>query len=243
VKSISFVTGDACNLDIKSSSIDLIITSPPYFGVDPFRYGGNSKNQINNDLNKMLKLLIKSTKEMSRVLKPNGSILINVGDKDMPYHYVSEVIKKTDLKLANKPFVWEYEDFKNISSVKREGFNNTYEFWFHFSKNPETLYHNPFVVKKYSNPIWSIPLNEDDEVVKKAEEYGFIKDSFNSEIPRRFITMFSKEGANVLDPFGGSGATAIQAYKNGRNGLSIDISPDQTRLAKKRFEIEIEHGG
>lgn len=238
---IDFIIGDACRLDIKNSSIDLIITSPPYAGVDSHRYGGDYRDQINSNPKTMLKLLVKSTKEMSRVLKKNGSILINIGHNDaMPYRYISEILKHTDLKLVGHPFIWYYNDVDKMPSKEREKFNYSYGFWFHLVKDIN-MYHNPFAIKKYSNPIWKIDWNEKDDVVKQASKYGFIEDSFNSEIAKRFIEMFTKLGANVLDPFGGSGVTAIEAYKSGRNGISIDISKEQTKLAKKRFEIEIKN--
>jgi DNA modification methylase len=50
--------------------------------------------------------------------------------------------------------------------------------------------------------------------------------------------MFSKPGATVLDPFGGSGVTACEAYKLDRNAISVDISPRQKEIAEARFEIE-----
>lgn len=239
---VDFVIGDACSLNIESSSVDLIITSPPYINVDSRRYGGDHKKQINSDPKKMLKLLIKSTKEMSRVLKKSGSILINIGHNDaMPYKYISEVLKETDLKLIGHPFIWHYNDINKMSSKEREQFNYSYGFWFHLVKDLN-MYHNPFSIKKYADPIWNLEWNTDDEIIKKASKYGFIDDSFNSEIAKRFIEMFSKKDSLVLDPFGGSGVTAIEAYKAGRNGISIDISPDQIKLAKKRFQIEMEHG-
>jgi DNA modification methylase len=48
--SIEFIVGDATNLEtIPSESIELIITSPPYFGVDTLRYGDDQEKQINYD--------------------------------------------------------------------------------------------------------------------------------------------------------------------------------------------------
>lgn len=238
---IDFLIGDACNLELKNNSIDLIVTSPPYSGVESSRYGGDRKKQINDNSKKMLKLLLKATKEMERVIKPSGSIFINIGHQNnMPYFYVSEILRGTNLKLVNPPFIWDYSDTVYGNDKETLGsLGKNYGFWFHFSKQPESIYYNPFLGKKYEFPIWKIDWNEDDEVIKESSRHGFISDSFNSEIPKRFIEMFTKPRQTVLDPFGGSGVTAIQAYKSGRNGISIDISEDQTRLAKKRFKIDM----
>ena len=241
MSNIDFVIGNACSLELKNNSVDLIVTSPPYFGVDSSRYGGDKKKQINNDSKKMLKLLVKATKEMERVIKPSGSILINIGHlNNMPYFYVSEVLKATNLKLVNPPFIWDYSDTVYGDNKETLGeLGKNYGFWFHFSKQPNLIYYNPFLGKKNEFPIWKVDWNEDNDVIKESSKHGFISDCFNSEIPKRFIDMFTKPRHTVLDPFGGSGVTAIQAYKSGRNGISVDISEDQTKLAKKRFEIEM----
>jgi site-specific DNA-methyltransferase (adenine-specific) len=245
MSSIDFIVGDACSLELNNNSIDLIVTAPPYSGVDSSRYGGDRKKQINDNSKRMLRLLLKSTKEMERVIKPSGSIFIDIGHaNNMPYFYVSEVLKSTNLKLVSPPFIWDYSDTIYTDNKETLGsLGQNYGFWFHFSKQPESIYYNPFLGKKYKFPIWKVDWNEDNDVIKESSKHGFILDSFNSEIPKRFIEMFTKPNATVLDPFGGSGVTAIQAYKSGRNGISVDISEDQTKLAKKRFKIEIEHGG
>lgn len=49
--------------------------------------------------------------------------------------------------------------------------------------------------------------------------------------------MFSKPKDIVLDPFGGSGTTACEAYLLNRKAISIDVSEDQTELAKIRFDF------
>lgn len=237
MKKIEILLGDACNLNVKSNSVDLILTSPPYSGVDPYRYGGDYSKQININNKKMLKLLIKSTKEMSRVLKKDGSIIINIGHNDnMPYLYISEILRKTNLKIVNPPFITNYldEHFQQVT----ETFNASYGFWFHLSKGPEHIYHNPFTFKRYHKPIWDLQWNDKNDKFKEIREIGFVEDSFNPEIAKRFIEIFTKPNAIVLDPFGGSGVTAIEAYKAGRKGISIDISSEQTELAKIRFKIE-----
>jgi len=40
-----------------------------------------------------------------------------------------------------------------------------------------------------------------------------------------YIKHYSKEGEIVLDPFGGSGVTAMEAIKAGRKAVSIDLNP------------------
>lgn len=238
--SINFLLGDACKMPVKSNSVDLIITSPPYSGIDPYRYGGNHKDQINSDSKNMLNLLIKSAKEMERVIKDSGSIMINIGNNDsMPYLFISEIIKKTNLKLVGPPIIITNKDMSKY--YERNIFNSSYGFWFHLSKNTSKIKYHKLISKKYNDPFWDLPWNENTDVFNKLMETDFVLDSYNSEIARRFIKIFTNPGDTVLDPFGGSGVTAIQAYIGGRNGTSIDISPVQTELAKKRFSMEIEY--
>lgn len=55
------------------------------------------------------------------------------------------------------------------------------------------------------------------------------------EIPRRLIKMFSFVGDTVVDPFAGTGTTAIAAAEAGRNSVSIEIDPTYVRLIEERL--------
>lgn len=73
------------------------------------------------------------------------------------------------------------------------------------------------------------PLLEEIEVKKRAvkRHFGvhgyFTKQTWN--VVAEYIKNFSKPGDLVLDPFGGSGVTAIEALMNSRKGINIDINP------------------
>jgi len=49
---------------------------------------------------------------------------------------------------------------------------------------------------------------------------------FPSELAERLIRMFSFAGDTVLDPFAGSGSTAVAAIRAGRNSISVEIEED-----------------
>ena len=55
------------------------------------------------------------------------------------------------------------------------------------------------------------------------------------EIPRRLVRMFSFAGDTVLDPFAGTGTTAIAAREAGRNSISIDVEPAYVQLIEQRL--------
>lgn len=234
------ITGDATKLSfIESNSIDLIIAAPPFINRDPSFYGGDPKKQIHFNSKKMLKLLIKSTKEMERVLKPTGSICIEISPEDALIHrYVVEVLKKTKL-IHQDSVIHKLKDLEGRSKLD-EFMYQDWLMWIHFVKSPVEFYNNPFKVKKYKDPIWDLNLSNKESLIDRAlskDNPDIIHYTVVKDIPERFIEMYTKPGQTVLDPFGGTGVSACVAYELGRNGISIDVSPFQTELAKKRIEL------
>lgn len=75
---------NAADLPLGSDSVDLIVTSPPYFALRSYQDGGEHYDgQIGAEPNprEFIDALITCTSEMKRVLKPSGSIFVNLGDK------------------------------------------------------------------------------------------------------------------------------------------------------------------
>ena len=81
------VHGNALDLaacGIADGSVDLIVTSPPYFGLRSYQDGGEHyAGQIGAEATpaEFVDALVAATAEMVRVLKPSGSIFVNLGDK------------------------------------------------------------------------------------------------------------------------------------------------------------------
>jgi DNA modification methylase len=76
--------GDARSLPLPDASVDLIVTSPPYFGLRSYTDGGEHyEGQIGSEATpaEFIAALIDCTREWVRVLKPSGSIFVNLGDK------------------------------------------------------------------------------------------------------------------------------------------------------------------
>jgi DNA modification methylase len=233
-------TGDATNLSfIKNSSVDLIITAPPFINRSPEIYGGDPKKQINFNYKNMLKLLIKSTKEMERVLKPTGSIWIEISPEDgLMYKYLSTVLEKTNLKHVDT-IIHKISD-DGDKSKKDEFIYKDWLLWFHLVKDSDQFYRNPFKIKKFKDPIWELNNTNKNDIIDKTLKLNYpdiVYYTVTKDIPERFVDMYTKENALVLDPFGGSGTVASVAYELNRNSISIDISEDQTEIAKKRIEL------
>jgi SAM-dependent methyltransferase len=74
------VQGDALHLPLPDGSVDLAISSPPYFNLRSY---GAGPGEIGNERTpaEFLEALWAATRELVRVLKPTGSIFINLGDK------------------------------------------------------------------------------------------------------------------------------------------------------------------
>ena len=58
--------------------------------------------------------------------------------------------------------------------------------------------------------------------------------TFPVALPRWFIKLFTREGDTVLDPFIGSGTTAVAAIELGRIYVGIDINEEYCNVARKR---------
>jgi DNA modification methylase len=64
--------------------------------------------------------------------------------------------------------------------------------------------------------------------------------TFPIGLPTWFIKLFTKKGDIVLDPFVGSGTTAVICKKLGRKYIGIDIKKQFCKLAKKNIAKVIE---
>lgn len=79
------MVADALQLPLRSEMIDLIVTSPPYFGMRD--YGGGGR-QIGNEVTpqEFISVLVRATAEMVRVLRREGSMFVNLGDSYTAYN-------------------------------------------------------------------------------------------------------------------------------------------------------------
>jgi DNA modification methylase len=175
---------------------------------------------------------------MFRVLKPGGHLVIANGPKDgIDLEYVINC--RSIRGLIYLDFVcqnsYNEKDPDNQDRIMSDSIIN----WHHFIKEGDA-YYNPYITKRYRDPVWNLPDNNINATVDTLihREINII-DTMNVEIPKRFIEMFTKKNATVLDPFGGSGLVAVTAVELGRKGISNDISEDQNKAAEKRILLTL----
>jgi len=229
------LTGDCIEVMkiIPKESIDLVFTDPPY--------NISQKNKIFRDY--------RSGK--------NGDIVMDFGEWDYnfnPYPFL-EVCKKL-LNDYGSIIVWTSEQlfgkyrewFKNnmypkqlliwvktnpLPQFRLVGYRQATELLFWALKNKNTK-DNPnfiFLKQKEMTNVFYAPIVGGKERVKHPTQKPL---SITKEIIKRHCR---KEGI-VLDPFIGSGTTAVACEKLGRYCIGIEIDKKYCEMAKKRIETE-----
>ena len=254
--------GDSLEImkSLKSSSIGLIVTSPPYADRRKNTYGGVSKE-------KYIEWFTPFVEEMVRVLKPNGSIFINIkphteeGERCL---YVFDLVLHLKRNMGLM-FIDEYCWTKLGVPGKFNGrFKNAFEPIYHFALNKGFTF-NKYAcaskakeesLKRYKRKACgesnngsgfagmrkeitsdlALPSNH-LHIPQKSNQYTIQSNHsaiFPVELPDFFIKSFSTFDDIVLDPFAGSGSVAISCIKNNRAYIMIDKEPDNIDLIKKR---------
>lgn len=88
----------------------------------------------------------------------------------------------------------------------------------------------PINPMKCRGTIWEYLMAGDKDPIKRKHPAPF-----PDKIPYDFVRCFCPRGGIVLDPFVGSGSTAVAAKKLGRNFIGIDISKEYCEIARKRI--------
>ena len=83
---------------------------------------------------------------------------------------------------------------------------------------------------KLTRSFWISEKCKYDKIALKHPAPFMIKDT------KKLISLFTKKGMNVFDPFLGSGTTVAAAVMLGRRGYGIDLSEEYISLSKERFK-------
>jgi modification methylase len=257
--------GDARDLgSIGSESVHLVVTSPPYFNLKPYASdaGGGQLGRI-DDYDAFLTELDRVWQECERVLVPGGRICCVIGDIMIPRrtdgrHRVlplpSDIqVRSRDLGLDNlTPILWfKIGNRTNEAGGGSSGYygkpyqpgaivKNDHEHIVMLRK-PGGYRTTPMLQKALSMlqrdemDAWMRPVWSD---IRGASLRDGHPAPFPAELAERLIRMFSFAGDTILDPFAGSGSTAVGAIRSGRNSISVDIEEEYLNAATRRAAKE-----
>lgn len=233
------ITGTAENMaELPSNSVHLMITSPPY----------NVTKEYDDNLSliEYLQLLENSFRETYRVLVNGGRACINVANLGRkPYIALSDHISQMMLEIGfnmRGEIIWNKAASASPStawgswqSASNPTLRDVHEYILVFSKGDynrvkgvkeNTISKEQFM--EWTKSIWTMNAESAKRIGHPAP--------FPEELPYRLIQLYSFKGDTVLDPFIGSGTTAIAALKSERQFVGYDISKEYISLAKKRIE-------
>lgn len=247
-----YFIGDARDLikEIPDCSVNLVITSPPYnIGK---KYG---KYNDSVPLDEWKALISEITKEVVRVLAPNGSFFLNISPvpdlktkEIIPLESIAYFIaKEHGLHLRNS-IIWTFNNMQN--PVKR--LSGRWESILWLVKDINNYVFNlddirlPYITKndKRLNPdggrnptdVWYF-----DRVNNMTKKKLGISDApcvYPVPLIERILRMSSKPGDTVLDPFLGSGTTLVAAERLERKGIGFELDAKFEPIIKKRLAEE-----
>jgi len=142
----NFLLGDCLSVlkQIDSESVDCIVTSPPYWGMRAYD-NEESEFEVGNEskFEQYVQILIEIFNEAKRVLKKEGSLWLNLGDKyvdkkllGMPWRVAISLMDKGGWIMRND-VIWH--QLKGTQSCK-DRLRDSYEHIFHFVKSKKYYY-------------------------------------------------------------------------------------------------------
>jgi len=225
--------------ELPSNSVHLVVTSPPY------NVGKEYDEDL--DLNEYREFLKRVFREVKRVLVPGGRLCINIANLGrkpyLPLHiYIIQDMLELGFLMRGE-IIWNKAGGGSPStawgswlSAKNPTLRDQHEYILVFSKDTFTR-QNPFGRKstisreeflEFTKSVWTFPAVSAKEIGHPAP--------FPVELPYRLIQLYTFEGEVVLDPFMGSGQTAIASLKSKRFYVGYEIVPEYVELAQKRIK-------
>jgi modification methylase len=226
--------------ELPDSSIALMITSPPYnVGKD---------YDLDLTLEEYLAFLKRVLNETARVLIPGGRIALNVANLGRkPYiplnAYIVRLASSLGLLMRGE-IIWIKGQGATGScawgswmSAGNPTLRDLHEYILIFSngrldrpvKGKSTIDREEFMAATTS--VWNIKPESAKRVGHPAP--------FPVALVSRLINLYSFEGDVILDPFMGSGTTAIAAIESARNFVGYETNPEYVEMAYRRVETRV----
>jgi len=224
-----------------------MITSPPY----------NVSKEYDDDLSlkEYLNLLKEAFSETYRVLINGGRACINVANLGRkPYiplsDYISDMMIEIGFNMRGE-IIWNKAASASPStawgswqSAANPILRDIHEYILVFSKGSyrrertkdETNHKQNTITKEqfmeWTKSIWTMNAESARRIGHPAP--------FPEELPNRLIRLYSFTNDIILDPFMGSGTTAIAAIKSKRNYIGYDINEEYIKLANDRINVVLQ---
>lgn len=235
--------GDARNMAaLGRASVELIVTSPPYWDIKNYRNSGQIG--LGQSYEEYLAQLHLIAEECKRVLAPGRFLCWVIGTrvshgelKHIPADSIG--VFSAHGYTLRKEFIWAKP--KGTQGLWQRGttqflkdnpypcyaaINIQHEYILvfqregHFEPPRECRLSEEFI-KAVSWSVWELPVSQ-----TKGHPAPF-----PVELPERLIYLFSYPGETVLDPFAGTGSTLIAARNAGRRAVGYEISSEYCELA------------
>ncbi|ERL26162.1 MULTISPECIES: site-specific DNA-methyltransferase [unclassified Leptotrichia] len=238
IESIKIINNDSLKEmeKISSDSIDLILTDPPYnLGNFMSNRNTNLKKMRNNffaasgwdnlEYEDWIKNMDKFFMESHRILKKGGTLLIFMS-----------ILKIESLIAISEKYNFYYKTtgiWHKKNPMPRNmnlHFVNSNECWIYFINEKKTgTFNNEKLELDYIETSIT-PINE--------KKYGKHPTQKPIALMEHFVKLLSNENETILDPFLGSGTTAVASKKLKRKFIGIEINPEYYLISKKRVENE-----
>ena len=235
-----YIKGDArlVMATIEDESIDCIVTTPPYWNLKKYNTESIQAKTMDEYSDELLRVMA----EAWRVLKPQGSLWLNLADvyadralQALPWRIAMQMMNLQGWTLRND-VVWNKPLGEYGSGL--DHLRNVHEFMFHFVKSADDFYFAEAELRRYAKQIgeksgvmpgdvWSI------EPEKSAIERYRVSPESLCLLP--IVATCPRDGI-VLDPYCGTGTTCKVAYDVNRRSIGIDINDDRLQRARGRVE-------
>lgn len=252
------INGDSRQMNlIKDKSVHLIITSPPYWQLKD--YGTDNQIGFHESYESYINNLNLVWSECNRVLHDGCRLCINIGDQFARSVYYGRYkvipIRTEIIKFCESigmdymgAVIWQKQTTMNTTGggavmgsfpYPRNGILKIdYEFILIFKKqgNAPKPTEEQKRLSEMSKEEWNTYFAS-HWIFGGAKQDGHIA-MFPEELPVRLIKMFSFAGEAVLDPFMGSGTTALAARNLQRNSIGYEINPEFIPFYKSKLNVQ-----
>lgn len=252
------IFGDSRSLNqIKDKSVQLIITSPPYWQLKD--YGTEDQIGFNDSYEEYINNLNLVWKECNRVLSNGCRLCINIGDqfaRSVYYGRYKVIPIRTEIIRFCESLGMDYMGaiiWQKTTTMNTSG-GGAIMGSFPYPRNGILKMDYEFILlfKKLGNAPKPTQQQKEQSAMTKEEWSQYFSSHWNfngvkqmehiamfpEELPKRLIKMFSFSEETVFDPFAGSGTTSLAAKNLGRNSIGYEINRDFEPIIREKLGVD-----